>query len=279
MNRDNFQRRTVLKGIAGGVGVTGLAGTAAAQQQKVGADERQRILETPEVQRVLSEAGAPTVESAEKVVAPLGSSGDSIVGYILQTTVGKLVFGRAKSHEVARLTFSGDISAADLPEKYEIAARVEYGAVTTDLNGGTLFLRAPTEQELRALSRIQGVDIDNSKVYYTDEVGGFGVKPQDSDSPALKVAVSSDGSGEVSTTEIASAKTQEFRSSESCDVGACETCVGNLVVSSGACGAICAAGAVSPPVSLPILIPCLVCVASSGVSLGYFCSECLETCK
>lgn len=277
-DNNSFDRRSVLKSLsvsavgAGGF-VTGAAGDEADSVMEAG-----EVLEVEQVQRVLREAGDPEPDSYRRLSQPLGDTETELTAYIFQTPIGELRYTDVSSYNVAQFIFDDGLAAAELPGQYEIVSEVESAALVTDTEGGVEFFRSPTYAERRQLSRHRGVDLGSASAYYSTAVDGFSIVPDGSkfvEATVLKPRAS--GPGAIDAAELSSRTTIEPL--ESCDTGACATCLGNITAVPMVCGVACAVIATPPPVSIAGAVACLTCMAAQGVSLGYFCTECLDTCK
>lgn len=275
MAQDKIQRRKILRGIAAGSSVAGITGMASGAGQDVSADERDHVLSITEVRRTLAVAEYPQVGKIKKGSAVVGKNGNRIISYVLPTEVGKMVFSEYQSYKSCRLALSSE-STGDVPDKYSIVQEVDFLSITVRDGGEVTFQRSPTENELSALRQVAEEGIEPESTYFSSNYGGF-IIGHGSDYSILEIG-DEDGLEPVDEERISSSKVERYTLSEECDRGACEECVKFLGGGIATCGGICGAAAISPPVSLPALIPCLGCVAASGTGLGYFCSECLETC-
>jgi len=291
---DSFNRRTVLKSIsATAVGAGGYVTNAAAGEELDSAAEANEVLQVEQVQRVLREVGFPKPVPGRKFSQQLGDSGTELTAYVYQTPIGELRYTEVSSHKVAQFIFDGDVTGNELPDRYEIVSEVESAALVTDMEGGVEFFRSPTRTERNQLSDLRGVDLTGASAYYSTALDGFSIiadgsklaeatvlKPNASGSGAVNTTdlnPSAASTGEVDATDLASRKT--IQPMEKCDTGACAVCLSNIGGIPMVCGVACAVVASPPPVSIAGAVACLTCMAAQGVSLGYFCSECLDTCK
>ncbi|AFK21021.1 hypothetical protein E6P09_17825 (plasmid) [Haloferax mediterranei ATCC 33500] len=228
------------------------------------------MLRNEPVQRVLREVGSPSVGTGKKLVSTFRGDDAQLTAYFFETAIGTLRYTEVKSHEVAHFVFGEDVRAGALPREYRLASEVESASVLSDMCGGTEFFRAPTKAERVQLQRRFGFDLDESTAFFSSAIDGFGVVPEDSkDATATLV--------EFDSFAFDSASTSDVTPMEECDTGACTVCMTSTLSSVGTCGWACYAVATPPPVSIAGAVACLTCVAATGVSLGYFCSECLET--
>lgn len=272
-------RRSVLKSLgAGAAAVAGISGSVSAERAEITADERARIRKNEKFSRVYDEIGRPVVEGVEKMVATLGEGGESVAAYTFDTTVGDLRFTEAGSRSVAHFIFGEGVSSDSVPSKYASATRVDGASLLSNPDKGVTYVRGATTEEQKAVR--EAADKPSADVLYSDALGGFGIVSDDADRSArTMVEVDVAGYSVVSPNNISNEATTVVTSNEECDEGACRMCGTSSLLSVSSCGWVCATVATPPPVSIAGLVACLGCVVAAGVSLGYFCSECWETCK
>lgn len=270
----SFDRRNVLKSIAGAatgaVGV-GLAGTAGARSS-IAPGER-GILELRKVQRVYEAAGRPAVRRREEFFGAVGSH--DLTSYTFETALGTLRYIEFRSYEVAQFMFGDDLRRSELPRQYALAAEVEDACVMSDFEGGINYLRSATAEEERGLQQATGKRADETTMFYSSRLEGYGVVTRDEDHPENFVVDPTDGVGTTASRTLADGSVRTVTPMEECNISACAAC-GVFSMAVVGCLVACASAGVG---NIAAAVGCIACLVAAGVGVGYNCSECLDTCE
>ncbi|MEF8975252.1 MAG: hypothetical protein V5A21_03375 [Halapricum sp.] len=163
--------------------------------------------------------------------------------------------------------------------KYEEAFKLS-GSIYSDLDGGIAYIRETTPEESSKLTAVTG--IENGKKIYSTEKGGYVVIQSDeSDSQNATLVESTDTNGDsaIKQGNIKQLNIQQKDNvsiQESCDSGACWTCLNGGIGWTATCGVVCVGLSWSGPVAIAA---CVGCAISLGIPVGYFCWKCYDTCR